>query len=147
MKRITGIVGGTIAVATIGALLAPSAGAVSVKHDSSRGTLKVCVVGIGDREADVEADGPSERRADLENRECATWVVKQGRYDVSQDETEDNQVNRTIVRGPGRGWDSTRDNDVRVDVRRGKTTTVVFMNERDRHRFRGLDCHWCGDKD
>lgn len=147
MRRITGLAGATIAVATAGALLAPAAGAATLKHDSSRGTLKVCAVGIGDRMADVEADGPSDRKADLENKECATWFVKKGTYSVSQDETKDNQVARTLVRGPGRQWDVSRDNDVKVDVRPGTTTTVVFFNQRERHHF-GFGCPWCdGDDD
>jgi hypothetical protein len=145
MKRISSIVGGTIAAAAVGALLAPAAGAATLNHEGSKGTLRVCVVGIGERMADVEADGPTDRKADLENKECATWVVTKGAYTVTQDETDDNQVARTFVRGPGRSWKTSGDNAVKVQVRRGSTTTVVFFDKRERDRFQGFGCFWCGE--
>ncbi len=148
MKRISSIVGATVAIATAGALLAPAAGATVSDKNSTRGTLTVCVVGTGDDEVDVEANGPSDRNAELDNKECASWQVRKGTYTVSQDETSDDKVARAVVRGPGRHWDVSRDNEVRVTVKGGKTTTVVFMNHGDRERFRGFGghCLWCHDE-
>jgi len=150
MKRITSIAGATIAVATVGALLAPTAGAATMHHKNwDKGTLRVCTVG-NEHEADIDVEGPSDRDADLESRECSSWTLKKGTYEVSQDEKKGNDVSRVVVRGPGRSWDTSRDNEVKVQVRGGMTTTVVFINrDRDRDRWHhGFgECHWCNDND
>jgi hypothetical protein len=150
MRKVTSIAGATIAVATVGALLAPTAGAATMNHRHwDKGTLRVCTVG-NEREADIDVDGPSDRDADLDSRECASWTLKKGTYEVSQDENKYNNVSRTIVRGPGRNWDASRDNEVDVQVRGGMTTTVIFINsDRDHERWHHDfgQCHWCGDSD
>src|SRR5687767_6898554 len=98
MKRMTTIAGGAIAVATVGALLAPAAGAATMNHrHSDTGTLRVCTVG-NDREADIDVEGRVDKDADLENRECATWRLPRGTYEVNQDESRGNDVSKVVVR-------------------------------------------------